>query len=65
MFPILAHGVLGPYDELIFLGIVVIFAVMMAVSWFQSRMAADDPDATASAPDPTPSPNHADHFTLD
>lgn len=34
---ILAHGALGWYDELIFLGIVVIFIGMMFVSWFRSR----------------------------
>ncbi|MEL6403803.1 MAG: hypothetical protein AAFN11_02355 [Chloroflexota bacterium] len=34
---ILAHGALGWYDELVFLGIVVIFAGMMFVSWFRSR----------------------------
>lgn len=37
MTVILAHGALGWYDELVFLGIVVIFAGMMFVSWFRSR----------------------------
>lgn len=37
MIVILAHGALGWYDELVFLGIVVIFASMMFVSWFRSR----------------------------
>ncbi|MDX2161609.1 MAG: hypothetical protein SF162_09810 [bacterium] len=35
--PILAHGALGPFDELIFIGISVIFLVMMGISWFISR----------------------------
>jgi hypothetical protein len=34
---ILAHGALGWWDELIFLGIIVIFIGMMIVSWFRSR----------------------------
>lgn len=37
-FPvILAHGALGWFDELVFLGVVVIFLGMMGVSWFRSR----------------------------
>ncbi len=37
-FPItLAHGALGPYDEIIFLGVAVAFIAMMAVSWIKSR----------------------------
>ncbi|MGV2436663.1 MAG UNVERIFIED_CONTAM: hypothetical protein LVT10_18695 [Anaerolineae bacterium] len=35
--PILAHGSLGGYDELIYLGIAVIFLVMVASSWVQAR----------------------------
>lgn len=34
---ILAHGTLGDFDELIFLGIIVIFAGLMFISWFRSR----------------------------
>ena len=41
---ILAHGALGPYDELIFLGVAVVFLVMMGVSWFQTRMTEYDDD---------------------
>ena len=37
-FPvILAHGALGPYDELIMLGAVVVFLIMMGISWVKSR----------------------------
>jgi hypothetical protein len=37
-FPvILAHGALGPYDELIMGGAAVIFLVMMGISWVRSR----------------------------
>jgi hypothetical protein len=34
---ILAHGALGIYDELVFVGIIVIFLVMVFFSWFRSR----------------------------
>ncbi len=34
---ILAHGALGPYDEIIFLGIAVVFLGMMGVSWLRSQ----------------------------
>lgn len=34
---ILAHGALGPFDEIIFISIAVVFVVMMAVSWFRSQ----------------------------
>lgn len=37
-FPvILAHGALGEYDELIFLGIASIFLIVMGISWVKSR----------------------------
>jgi len=34
---ILAHGALGPYDELIFLSIAAIFLIFMGISWVKSR----------------------------
>lgn len=34
---ILAHGALGAWDELIFLGIAVIFTGMVIYTWFKSR----------------------------
>lgn len=37
MLVVLAHGALGWYDELVFLGIIVLFLVMMGISWFRSR----------------------------
>ena len=42
MIVILAHGALGWYDELVFLGIIVIFAGLMFISWFRSRGADYD-----------------------
>ena len=34
---ILAHGALGAFDELVFLGIALVFIGMMAVSWYRSQ----------------------------
>ncbi len=34
---ILAHGALGPFDEIIFLGVGLIFLGMMGLSWLRSR----------------------------
>ncbi len=56
---ILAHGALGPFDEIIFLGIALVFLGMMAVSWLRSQnmedeaIAADEMDNSepASAPE--------------
>jgi hypothetical protein len=65
---ILAHGALGPYDELIFGGVAVIFIVMMGISWVKSRNTAPQPDSEAEhaaepkAPPPADSP---DRFRLD
>lgn len=56
---LLAHGALGWWDELIFLGIVVIFVGMMAVSWFQSR----DMNFTENDLMPHPSDANSDSAT--
>ena len=39
---ILAHGALGPFDEIIFIGIAVIFLGMMGLSWLRSQALEDD-----------------------
>lgn len=39
---ILAHGALGPFDEIIFLSIAVIFLAMMGVSWVRSQQLQDE-----------------------
>lgn len=52
--PILAHGALGIFDELLFIGVAVTFLVMMGISWWMSRRNAppeeskplDEPDST-------------------
>lgn len=49
---ILAHGSLGGYDEILFVGTAIMFLVMMGISWLRSRNAEpilEDPD------DPAPS----------
>ncbi len=42
MHVFLAHGALGPYDELIMLGAATIFLVMMGISWVKSRNSRPD-----------------------
>jgi hypothetical protein len=68
-FPvILAHGALGPYDELIMLGAVVVFLIMMGISWVKSRNTrpefeqAREDDAQSEAVEPR---EDAEHFRLD
>lgn len=39
---ILAHGALGPFDEIIFLSIAVVFLAMMGVSWARSQQLPDE-----------------------
>lgn len=57
LFPpvVLAHGALGAWDEIIFIGVIVIFLVLMGVSWFRSRALQpdfDEPPAVGSRPAP-------------
>lgn len=54
---ILAHGALGAFDEIVFLGIALVFVGMMAFSWLRSQqLPAEDEEAGA---------NHAEHFELE
>jgi hypothetical protein len=39
---ILAHGALGPFDEIIFLSIALVFLVMMGISWVRSQQLPDE-----------------------
>jgi hypothetical protein len=34
---ILAHTALGPYDEVLFIGVALIFTIFMGISWWRSR----------------------------
>lgn len=60
MLILLAHGALGIYDELLFLGVAVIFVVMMGISFVRSRNQPprlDDPPQPG-APADSDTPNH-------
>ncbi|MCY3977845.1 MAG: hypothetical protein OXG23_07070 [Chloroflexi bacterium] len=39
---ILAHGALGPFDEIIFLSIAAVFLAMMGISWLRSQQLPDE-----------------------
>lgn len=60
---LLAHGTLGWWDELVFLGIVVIFLGMMGVSWFRSR--GMDYDEQDLMPQATQDSDGEERFRLD
>lgn len=55
---ILAHGALGPFDEIIFIGIAIIFVAMMAVSWLRSQALTEDEDEEAAIA------SEGEHFEL-
>jgi hypothetical protein len=67
---ILAHGVLGGWDELIFLGVAAIFLTMMGISWVRSRnstLPLEAPEKPAAS-EPTPTASETDtpdHFRLE
>ena len=56
----LAHGALGVWDEVIFLGITVVFALIMAYSWLRSRRLADEDEIAEEG-----MPGDADPYGLD
>ncbi len=58
---ILAHGALGPFDEIIFLGIAVVFLGMMGMSWLRSQQLEDD-ETEDSVKSSKP---EAEHFELE
>lgn len=62
---LLAHGALGIYDELLFLGVAVIFVVMMGISFVRSR---NQPPRLPEEPETPDSPTQGeapDHISLD
>ncbi|MDX2075827.1 MAG: hypothetical protein SFZ02_05315 [bacterium] len=61
-FLVLAHGALGIFDELIFIGVGVLFLIAMIIVWVRSRAIPPTIDET-----PTPDVPLADdtHFRLD
>lgn len=47
---VLAHGALGPFDEIIFICIAIVFLAMMGLSWLRSqRLADEEPNMTECA----------------
>ena len=62
-FFVLAHGALGIFDELIFIGVAVLFLIAMIIVWVRSRAIPPTIDDTP----PTPDVPLADdtHFRLD
>ena len=63
--PLLAHGALGPWDELIFLSVFVIFIVIMGISWVRSRALGDDDlDEETVAPETPETEDGDDRFAL-
>lgn len=62
---ILAHGALGSFDELIYLGIAVVFVVIMAVSWLRSRNSTLEAEEDEVAEKPREVQDSPDRFKLD
>lgn len=69
---ILAHGALGPFDEVIFIAVAVTFVAMMGIAWWRSRGAVieteDEAGDAAALPHTPPTPpvsDRADHYRLD
>lgn len=65
---ILAHGALGALDEIVFIGVVVVFLAMMALSWFRSQQLTEEmPNDNSKPPQDTvqSSPNNTDRFKLE
>lgn len=67
--PLLAHGNLGYWDEVVFISVALIFLGMMAVSWWRSRQLDADlseaPPAAAARPAQAPLQPQEGHFELD
>ncbi len=66
---ILAHGALGGWDELIFLGVAAIFLTMMGISWVRSRnntLPIEQPETPSTTEPANPAPDDSpDHFRLE
>lgn len=58
-YMVLAHGALGIWDEVIFIGVGILFLVFMAISWVRSRAIPPVPSQDSLA-----SEDEA-HFRLD
>jgi hypothetical protein len=49
---LLAHGALGIYDEVIFIGVLTIFVTMMVISWLVSRNTKPELDESEPISEP-------------
>ncbi len=58
MVVILAHGALGPFDEIIFVCVAIIFVVMMGISWVRSQ-------GLPELEDDEPAARDSEHFELE
>ncbi|MCC6614297.1 MAG: hypothetical protein IT320_12520 [Anaerolineae bacterium] len=66
---VIAHGALGSFDELIFVGVGIVFVAIMIFSWWRSRNASsetlDELNAKIAPHDPATPPDAADRFRLE
>ncbi len=61
-----AHGVLGPYDEIIVPLVALAFLGMIGITWLRSRNTFDAaPPPPPNTPDAPKSESDDSHFTLD
>lgn len=66
MIPTLfAHGALGAWDELIFIGVVTIFAGVAIYTWFKGRGLEPEIVDDTARPASDDIPTSDDHFKLD
>lgn len=56
-----AHGALGPWDEVIFVGVGIVFFGLMVWSWIQSRQLPE----TETPTNPETAPVDEDRFRLE
>ncbi len=67
--PVLAHGALGAFDELLLIAVALAFVIIMAISWLRTRNEPPllEDSATPSTDNATPdqSDDSADRFKLD
>ncbi|MCU0480539.1 MAG: hypothetical protein MUE54_04925 [Anaerolineae bacterium] len=61
-FFVLAHGALGIWDEVIFIGVGVLFLIFMVISWVRSRALPPD---IPNTPHPDTAGHDEAHFRLD
>ncbi len=61
---ILAHGALGAFDEMIFLGIAIVFLGLMGVSWLKSRNMPDELEEKSTESTPDQEAESPDRFRL-